>query len=256
MRTRTFIDLLLFKTRANLHTEVSQYYLNYLWWVINPLLTMGVFYVVFGIFLGSKIQHFVAFLLCGLTMWQWFARTVNNSASSIMEGVGLMTQIDIPKVFFPLEVAFRDAFKNLFAVLLLLVFLFFYPSPVTEKWLALPLLMAIQFLLNTAAAILIAALVPFIPDLKFIVSTGIELMFFGSGIFFSIEHMVLPQHRWILYANPMAGLIKAYRDILVYGNWPDWGYLAGVFAFSALLFGCAFLLVRKFDRLYPRVCLQ
>jgi len=256
MRKRTFFDLLLFKTKANLQIEVSRYYLNYLWWVVEPILTMGVLYIVFGVFLGSEIEHFVGFLLCGLIMWQWFARTASNSVGSILSGVGLMTQIDIPKVFFPLEVALRDCCKNLFATSILLIFLVFYPTPVTIKWLALPVIMSIQFVLNVAVGILVAAIVPFVPDLKYIVNTVIDLMFFGSGIFFSIEEMVLPEHRWIMYMNPLAGLIQNYRSILLYGQWPDWGYLSIVCVFSLLLLGCALCIVRRLDRVYPRICQQ
>lgn len=256
MRTKTFFDLLIYKTEANLRTEVSRYYLNYLWWVIEPVLTMGVFYIVFGIFLDRGTDHFVGFLLTGLTFWFWFNRTVNNASFSIMGGQGLMQQVDIQKVFFPLEVVLRDCFKLLFSLSLLLVFLVFYPTPVSVTWLALPLLMAVQLVLITGCAIFCAAIVPFVPDLKFIIATTLHLMFFGSGVFYSIESVVLPEHRHIMYLNPMAGLLKAYREILIYDAWPDWFYLAKVFIFALVLLGCSLWLVFRLDHVYPRVCQQ
>ncbi len=247
---------MIFKTGANLRTEVSRYYLNYLWWVIEPVLTMGIFYLVFGIFMNRGTPHFIAFLLCGLTFWNWFARTVNNASASIMQGQGIMQQVDILKIFFPLEVILRDCFKLLFSLFLLLVFLLFYPTPTSSTWLALPLIMLVQLFFIAGVSILCAAIVPFIPDLKFIISTALQLMFFGSGVFFSIESVVLPEHQFILYLNPMAGLLRAYRQILIDNVWPNWFYLAMVFLFALMLLGFALWIIFRFDHIYPRVCQQ
>jgi lipopolysaccharide transport system permease protein len=256
MRNSTFFELLCYKTGANLRTEIARYHLNYLWWALEPVLTMSVFYVIFDIMLNRGTEHFVAFLLTGLIWWNWFARSVQNAASSILNARVLILQVDIRKVFFPLEVCLQDGFKQLFVTVLLLAFLLVYPTPVTLTWLALPAIMVVQFLLILGVATLGAALVPFLPDLKFVIVTGVQLLFFGSGIFFRIEDVVLPEHRFIMYLNPVAGLIKNYREILINGAWPDWFYLAKVALFSLTLCFFAFWLVRKLDRTYPWVCNQ
>ena len=248
--------LLLFKTLANLRTEVSRYYLNYAWWVIEPVLMMSVFYVVFGLFLNRGTQHYIAFLLVGLTCWNWFGRSVQNGASSIYQGRILMLQVDIPKVFFPLEVFLRDSFKQMFVLLLLLTFLLFYPTPVGLTWLALPALILTQAVFLVGFICLVAAIVPFIPDLKFVIGTAVQLMFFGSGVFYRIEDVVLPEHRYILYLNPVAGLIKNYREVLLYNHWPDWAYLGKVLVVSLFLCAFSFFIIKRFERVYPKVCNQ
>lgn len=249
-------ELLLFKTGANLRTEVSKYYLNCLWWVIEPIFSMSVFYLVFGIFLNRGTENYVAFLLTGLTAWGWFSRSVIHAGNSIIQGKGLMMQINISKVFFPVEVILQDAFKHLFVMALLLTFLLFYGTPVGVTWFALPLLMAIQAMLILGVGVLCAAIVPFVPDMSFVISTGLHLMFFGSGVFYRLEDVVLEQHRFILYLNPVAGLLKMYRSILIDGQWPDWMYLGKVFLFAAALLVFAVWLVRRLDHVYPRVCNQ
>lgn len=249
-----FFDLLLFKTKANIRTEVSRYYLNYLWWAIEPVLTMLIFYVVFATLLKQGKENYTAFLLCGQVSWNWFARTVNNSAGSILSGQDLMLQVNIHKVFFPLEVVLRDTFKHLFVLGLLLVFLLFHPASASPSWLALPLLFAVQFVLNAGMAMICAALVPFVPDLRFVIDTILNLGMFASGIFFSIEDVVLPEHQFIMYLNPMAGLIKSYRDILIYSQPPDWGYLGSVLLASIGICAAGFLLIAKNNNVYPRIC--
>ncbi|MDL2272257.1 ABC transporter, partial [Desulfovibrio sp. OttesenSCG-928-I05] len=103
MNRTIFFDLLIYKTRANLRAEVSRLYLAYVWWVLNPLFNMAIFYIVFGIFMNNRQEHLALFLLLGTSQWQWFASTAQHAANSIWSAGNTMRQINIPKVFFPLE---------------------------------------------------------------------------------------------------------------------------------------------------------
>jgi lipopolysaccharide transport system permease protein len=254
MKKKALLPVLIFKTSANLKSEVSRYYLNYFWWVFEPILMLGLFYVIFGIFLNRKTEHFVAFLLIGLTSWNWFSRTVGNASASICANRGLMMQLDINKSFFPTEVFLQDAFKHFFVVVLLLVFLVFYPTPVSVTWLAFPVIFLIQGILVLGVSMLVASIVPFFPDLRFIVQTGLTVMFFASGIFYSIDNVVLPEHRHIIFLNPMAGIIKSNRDILIYDQWPNWTYLFKVFVFSLIVLYLGLFIIKRFNKKYPRLC--
>jgi lipopolysaccharide transport system permease protein len=256
MRSRTFIDLLFFKTGADLRVEVSRYYLNYFWWILEPIFTMGVFYIVFSLLLSQGAPNFVAFLLVGLTFWNWFGNSVNNAAASILNGRALMLQVDIPKIFFPLEVVLQDLFKQAFVVALLLVFLLFYPTPTSITWIALPVLMLVQALLVAASAILASMVVPFVPDVRYVIGTIMNLMMFASGIFFEIDDVVQPEYRSFMYLNPMAGLLKNYRKVLMQAQWPDWEYLLWVSLAGLAALLLAIFLLKRLDRLYPRICQQ
>lgn len=251
-----FFSLLTAKAYANLRTEVSRYYLNYFWWVFEPILTMLTFYLVFGIFLSNGTPNYVAFLLTGLVPWQWFANGVTQSSNSIIANRGLMLQVNISKIFFPLEIILRGTFKHLFVLTLLLFFLICYPTPVTVTWIALPVLMFIQLLYIVSIGTFCATIVPFVPDLQFIVSTIVRLGMYASGIFYNIDTVVLPKHRFIMYMNPIGGLIKSYRDILMYAKWPDWTYLGYLTIAGLILLFISTSVLRKFDHVYPRICQQ
>ena len=256
MKAQAFFDLLLYKTRANLRAEVSQLYLNFAWWALEPLFSMAVFYVVFGIFMNSSTPHFALFLLIGTTQWQWFSATVLHASTSISGAGALIQRVSLPKVFFPLEIFLQDSFKHLFVLALLGLFLCLSSVPVTSAWLALPVVLALQGLLILTCSILFAGLVPFLPDLRFILGTVMNVLFFVSGIFFNINAFVLPQHTKWMYCNPMAGILREYRQIIINGQWPDWGYLAGVFAGVLVLLALALYLVFRLDKQYPRICQQ
>ena len=60
-----YIELILYKTYADLRAETERTYLGFLWWIFEPVLYMTVFYVFFGLLLGHKTDDFVPFLLIG-----------------------------------------------------------------------------------------------------------------------------------------------------------------------------------------------
>ncbi len=254
MVRKTFFDLLIYKTRANLRAEISRLYLNYAWWALEPLFSMAVFYVVFGVFMNSSTPHFALFLLIGTTQWQWFSATLLHASGSILDAAGLMQQVDLHKLFFPLEIFLQDTFKHLFVLALMAVFLLFYPIPASLAWISLPLLLALQGLLVLACSILAAAFVPFLPDLRLIIGTVLNILFFISGIFFDVDMFVLPEHRSYMYLNPMAGLIREYRRVIINGQWPDWAYLLNVLTACIMLMGAAVYVICRYNKIYPRLC--
>ena len=256
MRWRCFFDLLLFQAKANLKAEISRLYLNYVWWVIEPCATMVIYYFVFGVFINQSSEHFILFLLIGTTQWQWFAATIQHSAMSIQIASGIFQHVDIPKVIFPMEIFIRDTFKHLFVMLLMAIFLLIYPVPIVASWVALPLLFILQGYFILTLCILVASLLPLLPDLYYIISTVLNLLIFVSGVFFDIDKLVLPQHRALLYANPIAGLLREYRTIIIGGNWPNWYYLGKVGLITTVLMLISLIIIMRMDKLYPRICQQ
>jgi len=245
-------QLVFVKVAANLQAEASRNYLSYLWWIFDPLLHMLVFYLVFGFLLQRGTENFVAFLLTGLIPWLWFNKTISNSMMSIVQGRGLMMQVHLPKMILPTIVICQDMVKQLVVILLLLVFLFLYGIPASWCWSALPLLMLTQILLVSAFAYVVAAIIPFLPDLRFLVGAGLQMMMFGSGVFYNEDMIPVQYHRWF-YMNPMANLLHNYRDIFLNNRWPDWQALVFISGGSLFVIFIMWLVIRRLDHVYPRV---
>ena len=111
-------SFVIYKALANLRTEIAKTYLSFSWWILEPLLSMSVFYIVFGLLIPRKIEHFVPFLLVGLISWQWFANTIKHCMNSISGNGRLMTQVYVPKMIFPSVVIVMDFIKFLLVFLL------------------------------------------------------------------------------------------------------------------------------------------
>ena len=220
-----FWQLVIIKVRFNLRSEASQSYLSYAWWIFEPLMQMGVYYIVFDIFLHRGGENFVAFLLCGIIPWLWFSRSVSNSSRSIVQGQGLISQTYLPKPFFPLVVVGQDLVKQQVVFLLLFSFLLYFGYRPSLEWLWLIPIVITQLLLIIAVSFLVSFVVPFARDLQYLINAGLMMMMFGSGIFYSYESVLIPEHREIFLMNPMANLIVSYRSVLMDGTEPMIGAL-------------------------------
>lgn len=252
MLTSRYIELILYKTYADLRAEAAKTYIGFLWWVLDPIIFMLIFYVVFGLLFQRGTENFVPFLLTGLVSWRWFQNTVSHSANTILGNQALMRQVYLPKIIFPIVTILTDLAKFGLVLTLLLIFLWIYGFGVGITYLALPVLLISQLMLITALAWFVAALVPFLPDLKILVDHLLHITFFLSGIFFA-GSSIPEQYQFFFYLNPMANIIEGYRDILVHNQWPNWNALFLTGLISSVIAIFSYHLLVHYDRVYPKV---
>jgi len=251
-----FGHLVLIKVRLNLRSEAAKTRLSYAWWILEPILHMAVFYVVFKILLQRGTDDFVPFLLCGLVPWLWFSKSVQNSCQSIIQGKGLISQTFIPKVFFPLVAISQDAVKQSVVFLILAVFIITYGYPLSINWLWLIPIIITQLLLIMSVSFFVAFIVPFAFDFKYLVSTILILGMLVSGVFYSYQQVLVPEHRELFLLNPMANLIVNYRLVLLDGQAPMVPSLVSICCVSLALIVLVYFLMRRFDNYLTRLIVE
>ena len=251
-----FWQLVFIKVRFNLRSEASQSYLSYAWWVLEPLLFMLIFYVVFKILLHRGTEEFVPFLLCGIVPFLWFTKTVNQSGMSIIQGKGLISQVYLPKTFFPLVLIGQNSVKQTFVFLLLFSYLVYDGYTPTAQWLWLVPIVLTQFTLIIAASLVVAFLVSFARDIGYLIDAGLRLMLFGSGIFYSYTDVLIPKHRDLFLMNPMANLIVNYRKVLLENSTPMTVSLLVIFSASIFVIVLMYLVMKRYDNTLTRLALE
>lgn len=252
----THKDLILYKAWAELRAEARRYYISYAWWILEPVLEMLVFYLVFAVLLSRGGPNFVQFLLIGLIAWKWFQTTVQRCSNSILGARGLILQTALPKIIFPTVIVVTDTFKASIAATLIVFFLLSSGFSPNITYLALPGLILVQLLLIMAVGYSVAAIVPYLPDLGILISHLLRMLFFLSGIFWDPSNIASERHRELFFLNPMARLIDAYRGILLHERWPDPLPFAGITAAAILIIFLVSGFIRKRDTLYPRIVSQ
>ena len=197
-------------------------------------------------------DDFVPFLLVGLTAWRWFQGTINNGGNSVLISRSLIRQVFIPKAVFPLVVILTDLFKFAVVLVILLIFLWLYGFGVNIAYLAFPFVIFVQLILITGFTFLLAGVVPFFPDFKILANHILQLLFYVSGIFFSSE-IIPDKYLFYFYFNPMANIIEAYREILMYGHFPDAVSLLKIGLFSVIVLIIASMLLSYNEHRYPKL---
>ena len=213
-------------------------------------------YLVFAVFLARGTPDFVVFLVCGKIPFLWFSKSVTNSSRSIIAGRGLINQAPIPKSFFPMLVVFQDAFKQVIVFIAMFIFIIAFGTDVSWVWLSLIFVILTQLLFISAASLLVAAITPFLPDFKYLISTVMMALMLGSGIFYSYKDVLLPEHQQLFLMNPVANLVKNYRQVLMDGMLPDWTALGTIGAVSITLIVVMTLFYKKTDTTYARLIAQ
>lgn len=250
-----YINLIQYKAWADLRSEARRYYISYLWWVIEPIMEMLIFYVVFGLLMKQNRPHYVQFLLIGLSTWKWFATTVQHAGNSILNSRSLIQQVNLPKTIFPLIVVYTDTFKFMIVFAIVIGYLVFSDFMPGSACMYLPLLLLTQLALILAVGLFFSAIIPFIPDLGILLENGLRFVFFLSGIFY-VPDGLSPKMQFWFYINPMAFVMDGYRRILLYDQMIDIERLLAVLAVSLTGILLSERLILRFDKIYPRVVAQ
>lgn len=238
-----------------MRSEARQYYIKYLWWILEPILEMLVFYTIFKVLLARGGPDYIQFLLIGLIAWKWFGTTVQHCGNSLMGAKALIGQAALPKIIFPTVFILTDTFKTIIVALIVCLVLFasgFHPN---QAYLALPLLFLTQFLMIMATGYFLSAIVPFFPDLSILVTLLLRMLWFLSGVFFDPQN-ISEAKRELFFLNPMARLINEYRGILMHQRWPEITPLLWISMISILLIISTTGFIKRHDTVYPRIVTQ
>ena len=239
------------RVKSELTSAVSRYYLSYLWWILEPCLMIGVFYVIFGMVFERGGEGYVSFLVLGVTAWLWFSHTVAKATLSVRSQTGLMRQVYVPKHVFPFSAVLFGVFKHFFVLIVLMGLLFYINSP-SKVWAFYLLIFLVQLIFILAISTVLAGLVPFVPDLAKIVPPMLYLTMFLSGVVYP-QSMIPSEYVPYFRYNPMAGLIMEYRKVMLEYQLPDFDYLLKVALYSGVLLAFGIWVLKRFDRIYPRL---
>lgn len=219
-------DLLWVMTRRELAVRYAGSMAGVLWAYIQPLLTIGAYFLVFDIVFAMRMgdsaptSRVGIYLVVGSLPWLAFCESLSRGASSLIDAGGLLQKNALPTVLFVARSVLAGQVVFVPLILLLAVG-YLNVSRLAWAHLTLPCLIIMQallaFLFAHVMAILVAAVRDTVQVLAFALSVGIFL----SPVLFPL-HLFPENWRWLLYANPMTALVIGYQSILLKGAWPEW----------------------------------
>jgi lipopolysaccharide transport system permease protein len=226
-------ELLLLLTVRDVKLRYEGTVLGLLWTLAKPLLQALVFSFALSTVLRIKVGYdvpYVLFLLAALFPWTWFQSSIQSSAASFSNNAALLKKVYFPRFVLPLSAVTSQLLHFALSIpilVLLLVIAGYYPGP--EWLLGVPLLTAIQLLMLAGAVLLVASFNVFVRDLEHLVEVLMTLWLYLTPILYPLS-MLRERVGPVIYLNPMASLIQAWRDLFLYDQLP------GIDIWPALVF--------------------
>lgn len=233
-------------TEANLKTNVQSTRLGWFWWVINPLVMMGIYYFFVGIVLGRGGDNFHLFLLTGLIAWQYFSLSLNSATRVIVNNIQLIKQVALP---IPMLILIPVLVQFIFAAIGFAVLMVWNFKAVGIHTLSVIPLMLLTGMVSYGFGLFVSVLNVYIGDTEQILNYVLRMGFFLSPILFPMESVLhnekIPELvKFLFQLNPMAILITDFRSVLLDGVLFD-------ISNSLILFVC-FLVIIQFGLYWIR----
>jgi ABC-type polysaccharide/polyol phosphate export permease len=259
-------ELLANLTLRELRGKYKRSFLGWGWSLLNPLASIAIYWLVFGIFLKidpptgdpSGLSSFALFLVCGLLPWTFFQMGVESSPDTLISNGNL-----IKKVYFPREIlvvaSTASILVNFGIELVVLGVLLLIVGNMVLPWIpVLLVLVAIQFVLVLGLALLLSVLNVYFRDVKHFVSLAMKILFYTVPVVYPLS--LVPKHkevagmsipvRQIYELNPLVAMVECYRAVLYDLRFPSFGDFAYFLVWALALFAFGWWV---FSKLEPRL---
>lgn len=225
-------DLIYLFFKRNYATRYKQTILGPLWLIINPLITVSLYALVFGNLAGLSTNgtpQFV-FYLCSNAIWTFFATCINETANTFTANSAIMGKVYFPRLVMPISSVLTGIMDLMIQIIMLVVIMIGYyiggtDFNISSSILVAPLLVLQTGMLGLGCGIIIAALTTKYRDLIVLVSFGVQLWMYASPVVYTLD--IIPEkYQGIYLLNPMASIITCWRNVVIgSGKFPTnaWG---------------------------------
>lgn len=190
------------------------------WSVLSPLLMLLVMKLVFGGLFAKDIPHYTTYLFCGLLMFQFFSESSALGMRSLMENAAIFSKINVPKYLFLLAKNVQVLIN--FALILAVFFVFALIDGIEFSWrlLLLPYPIVTLLAFNIGIGFILSALFIFFKDIDYLWSVALQLMMYGSAIFYRVDALS-PSLQTLFAYNPIYRHIAYVRELVITGSIPS-----------------------------------
>jgi len=232
---------------TDLRTRYKGSFLGFFWTLLNPLLMLLVYSIVFKFIVRIDMENYTAYLFIGLISWSLFSQAITSGAGAIVRNAGLVKKIYFPKEILPLSIVLGGVVNYLFSLLILFPILFIHKINLGWPLLMLPLILLIHMMFTLAMTLLISSLNVYFRDLEHIMSVVIMAWFYLTPIVFT-SSMIPEKIAFIFNLNPLKVIIESFHKVFFFNEFPDFISLGIVMLLSVLLLKFSFSVFDKLSR--------
>ena len=224
---RTLVKYLVLK---DIKVKSRGTYLGVAWTLMNPLVTIVMYFIVFQHIFRVTVPNFLAFFLVGLLMWIFFARSIATAATCVLDNDAMVKKAAFPLEILPVASVFYHLFNHVVAFgLAVPLMLLFWGGRLSWHLLWAVAILAAFVCFSVAVSLVLSTVGVFFRDTRDILEVGLPVLFWATPIFYDLA-MAPAFLRPVLMLNPLSPFIEATRAALLEAQGPSWAEL-GLMAF-------------------------
>ena len=212
-------------------TKYKKSVLGVMWSFINPLLAMSIQYIVFSQIFTNDIENYPLYLLSGYTIFNFFSEAVNLAIESVVGNVALITKVYVPKYIYPFTRVCSSAINLFISMLLLLIMCIIMGVHFTKSILLLPFPIVFIFLFTLGMGSLLATMMVFFRDVKFLWGALSLVWMYATPIFYPAS-IIPDKYKVVLDLNPITCILELFRTVLIEGQGAEPKLFALCFVYS------------------------
>ncbi len=206
-------DLIRNLVAKELKVRYKRSVLGFLWVLLNPLFVMLILYFVFSGIFSMNTENYVAYLLCGILFWNFFAQGTATSMQGFVGNASLIRKIYVPKLVFPISLNLSALVNFGFSLIPLSLVVFVTGSPVSPYLPVLPLVVLLGFLFCLGVSLFLSTAMVFFRDTQYIYEVILLGWMYATPIFYPAD-IVPERFQWLLQINPLYAYVTLFRGTL------------------------------------------
>lgn len=247
MEIISYREMLLSLVKKDLRVRYKGSFLGFLWTLINPLMQLVVYSIVFPYLMRVQEKNYAMFLFVALVPWIFFSTSIQASSTTIIGNSNLVKKIYFPRMILPVSIATSGLINCLLTLLVVFAGLLVSGIGITLNIMFLPLIILLEYIIVIGLSLIFSSLNVYFRDLEHILGIIIMVWFYLTPILYKTT-MLPPKIAYYLSFNPMTSITNAYRNILYYGIMPDFRLIGYTLIFSLVLLVAGILIFTKLEK--------
>ncbi|MDI9308973.1 MAG: ABC transporter permease [Limnohabitans sp.] len=252
-------DLLFLFVKRDIITYYKQTILGPIWFLIQPLITSIIQFVIFSQIANipsDEVPYFL-FVLAGNVLWFYFSDCFKATSEVFKTNQNLFGKVYFPRMIMPLSIVFSNllkfAIQFVFFIIVLIYYIYIGNSSVAPNWYIVftPFLMLVMMIFSLGLGMIITSLTTKYRDLTFVISFGISLYMYITPIVYpttlALQKMPEKLH-YLIYANPLTSIFDFFKYAYLGSGQINFSGVIYSFFFSIFIFFCGLLIFNKTEK--------
>jgi len=242
-------DLLIFLVKRDITVLYAQTVLGFVWAVVNPLIQIVVFSIIFGRIakLDSEGMPYFLFSAVAIIPWTYMSDTMSAASQSLVGGQSMLGKVYFPRIIFPLTPIFAKLMDFGISLLLLVSVMIYFRVVPTWNLLLLPLFVLMMMSIPAGVGFWLASLAVRFRDVKFAMPFIVRMLIYSAPILYSAAKIPADYRFWYSM-NPVVGVVEGFRACLL-GTAIPWEFIVPGMLTTVLLIATGAMYFRRMERI-------